>query len=331
MEKINSKLQSDEMDLLMSKIQKNYSFNEYRSSRIKSGSIFISRDSFYSEFHVKFYKDIFESKSKAISVFKDILISKFRNDKFQLHFLPCENFHNLAVLTDLYWSTLGNKLQETIGLSIMNFKSDLFFIICEVYNLHKNNIIHRCINPENILFYSTGRLGIVNFENSLIGNEKIFKLSPSSYEAKFMAPEEFMNRKNVGKASDVWSIGCILLETVSQIPISSRKSSKHFYEIYDTQKEFDEYIIKLFDSFLLWSDAAHSYGFDAQIHELAKDLALKCLRFNPEERITCLEILTHKLFLGFPDVNPMNYAAISYDFTKMKFDEVRNLFKNYFI
>ena len=321
MEQIYSKFQSDELGLLATQIQLEHNIIQNKSFKKSRFTVITkSLNSDHRRYQIKIYTDIFESKRKAISVLKNILISKLLAKDNNLYILPCKNFHNLAVRSILYQATLKKILGSRFNLSIEHVQFFLYLILLEVNNLHKNNIIHRCINTKNILANTDEDFKLVNFENTIIGDEKRFKLRPSLYEAKFMAPEEFINRKNIGKAADIWSIGIILLELISKKSISTSESEKHFYEVFNTQKEFDEYVVSLFD---LYS----SMFSNAQTYDLAKDLAFKILRFNPEERITCIEALKHKLFNDIHDdeyIKSVEGKSISCDYTRMKFDELKN-------
>ena len=316
-------IQSEEVDVLMNQIKDEHQIANNESFK-NLGLIFNTKSLWinYKRYHLKVYIDIFENKSKAVSVLKDILISKLLStDNYFTYIIPCKNFHNLAVQTYFYETNLKKILESKLSLSIEHVQFFIYSIIYKMYYMHSKNIIHRCINPENIFVNSSEDFKLVNFENSVIENEKRFKLRPSLYEVKFMAPEEFINRKNIGKASDIWSVGCVLLDLLFKNSISSNNSNKHFYEVFNTQGDFDIYIVNQFNLF------SSSFKNDEN-YDHAKDLALKILRFNPEERITCLDVFRHKFFNEIHDENDVlsliDDKRISCEYTRMKFDELKN-------
>ena len=312
-------IQSEEVDVLLNKIKAEYQIVKDKSFK-NLGLTMVAKLLWGSlkRYHLKIYLDIFENKPKAISVLKDIIISKLLcPDNYFSYIIPCKDFHNLAVKSYLYETNLKKINNSKFNLRIDHVQFFMYSILYQMFYMHSKNIIHRCINPENIFVNTSEDFKLANFENSVIGNEKRFKLKPSLYEVKFMAPEEFINRKSIGKASDIWSIGCVLLDLILRSSISSNDTNKHFHEVFNSQEDFDIYIVNQFDLFSLRFKNDDDYNH-------AKDLALKILRFNPEERITCLEVLRHQFFNKIHDddeiLNLIDDKSISCEYTRMKFD-----------
>lgn len=107
--------------------------------------------------------------------------------------------------------TLREKLQNMKSIG----KSYKTSIICElvraVYYIHRENIIHRDIKLDNILFRK-GVLKLADFGLSVIraGNAQTSCGTPLN-----MAPEMFSSNK-YDKTVDIWSIGCVAYEILKE-------------------------------------------------------------------------------------------------------------------
>ena len=87
--------------------------------------------------------------------------------------------------------------------------------------LHAADVIHRNLNPRNIILRPDGVLKLVDFGlvkeiSTQIENEGIFKTGAGQMigTAGYMAPEQMMGR-GLDKRSDLFSLGVILYELVS--------------------------------------------------------------------------------------------------------------------
>ncbi|KAL4478926.1 hypothetical protein ABPG72_019363 [Tetrahymena utriculariae] len=112
--------------------------------------------------------------------------------------------------------------------------------------LHFNDVIHRDLKPQNILFTQSGTAVITDFSISLIlGEQKVLKQDQGTL--CFMAPELIDNDKNVEKnndfykRADIWSLGvtffCFVFYT---IPYKSTNLEDLFHEISTTDLQFPQ-------------------------------------------------------------------------------------------
>ncbi|EAR84278.2 Serine/Threonine kinase domain protein (macronuclear) [Tetrahymena thermophila SB210] len=110
--------------------------------------------------------------------------------------------------------------------------------------LHFNDVIHRDLKPQNILFTQNGTAVITDFSISLIlGEQKVLKQDQGTL--CFMAPELIDNEKNVEKnndfykRADIWSLGvtffCFVFYTT---PYKSTNLEDLFNEISTTDLQF---------------------------------------------------------------------------------------------
>ena len=140
-----------------------------------------------------------------------------------------ETFKNTPVL--IMEDIGGEALRSIIDESGFNLK--LFFNIsvklCEILDiLHKRGIIHKDINPNNIIVNSkTGEMRIIDFGNStLLSKENVHGISINKIEGTlpYISPEQTgrMNR-TIDYRTDFYSLGVTFYEMLSKaLPFDSR-------------------------------------------------------------------------------------------------------------
>lgn len=162
----------------------------------------------------------------------------------------------------------------------------VFKQICSaVAYCHSFGIAHRDLKPENILIDKFPRVMVADFGLCGYLNEsrlmKTFCGSPC-----YTAPECLLRKEYDGKLSDVWSLGVILFSIVTgQHPWKTENTSAMLQQIVGGRYSFPDYL----------SDDC-------------KELISSMLRMQPEERLTCQQILQHRwllLELKSPHINTM--------------------------
>lgn len=124
-------------------------------------------------------------------------------------------------------SGLSGKMRDPTGKKSKAIMSEKIRIGYDLINaisfLHKNNIIHRDVKPENVGFDVHGELRLFDFGLSLEFDPKWtkpYQLPCNAGTMRYMAPEVFL-KKGYDETVDVYAFGIILWEILSvQKPFS---------------------------------------------------------------------------------------------------------------
>uniref|UniRef100_A0A8C7HLE6 mitogen-activated protein kinase n=1 Tax=Oncorhynchus kisutch TaxID=8019 RepID=A0A8C7HLE6_ONCKI len=185
--------------------------------------------------------------------------------------------------TDLY------KLLKTQMLSNDHTCYFLYQILRGLKYIHSANVLHRDLKPSNLLINTTCDLKICDFGLARIADpEHDHTGFLTEYVATrwYRAPEIMLNSKGYSKSIDIWSVGCILAEMLSNRPIFP---GKHYL--------------------------------DQLNHILALDLLGRMLTFNPIKRITVEEALAHPYLEQYYDPTDEPVAEEPFTFT-MELDDL---------
>lgn len=151
---------------------------------------------------------------------------------------------------------------------------------------HSNGIIHRDLNPNNIMITEDMQVKIIDFGickiNDMINSATVFTLGTNAYSA----PEVHQHSENATEKSDLYSIGAIIyyLFTGKQPPLAV-----NFQEVMNSVR-----------------------GMDIELKPIVKKLVAE----NPNERYEHIYELRKdisKLFVRFLDVNKIILFTASYE------------------
>nr|XP_006825317.1 PREDICTED: mitogen-activated protein kinase 1-like [Saccoglossus kowalevskii] len=141
---------------------------------------------------------------------QDIIRSKNMDLMKDVYIVQC------LMETDLY------KLLKTQQLSNDHVCYFLYQILRGLKYIHSANVLHRDLKPSNLLLNTTCDLKICDFGLARIADpnhDHTGFLTEYVATRWYRAPEIMLNSKGYTKSIDIWSVGCILSEMLSNRPI----------------------------------------------------------------------------------------------------------------
>lgn len=149
----------------------------------------------------------------------------------------------------------GDTLEEIDILEYTNIQKYKIIqqLIEAIQVAHENNIIHRDINPKNIMIYNDNKLKLIDFGISkikdMVNTDTVYQFATNRYAA----PEVVQHSENATEQSDIYSLGAVIyyLFTGENPPVSN---------------EFESYVM-------------HA-GMDIKLREIVK----KMVKYNSDER-----------------------------------------------
>lgn len=179
-------------------------------------------------------------------------------------------------------------------------EAEASFFFVQIINgleyIHKNNIVHRDMKPENLLLTEGKILKIIDFglSNSYRSGQL---LSTPCGSPCYAAPEMILGRKYSGMLVDTWSTGIILYAMVcGYLPFEDKNNERLYNKILECKLELPEHL-----SFT------------------CKDLIKKILTVNPSRRIK-LDDIKHHPFLKAGEALKRNDSSFSNTFNEKVFD-----------
>ena len=214
---------------------------------------------------INYSKEKLEKEIKLINSFPSNYFLKI----FEYFQYPENVFH---IITENYQSDLSELIKQQITKKNFFSENIIISIFTQIFNgikyLHDLNILHRNINPSNIILISnkTVKISISNFFlRSLFNeNERSITFVNNNY-LEYMSPEMVMNIPYSFK-NDIWALGVLLFNMMSlKLPFNF----KQLNEIQFTKKV---------DSNLLYNRLPRYFSNDI------KNLCVQLLKAFPADR-----------------------------------------------
>ncbi|CAK8672684.1 mitogen-activated protein kinase 1-like isoform X2 [Clavelina lepadiformis] len=230
--------------------------------------------------------------------------------------------------TDLY------KLLKTQHLSNDHICYFLYQILRGLKYIHSSNVIHRDLKPSNLLLNTTCDLKICDFGLARVADpEHDHTGFLTEYVATrwYRAPEIMLNSKGYTKSIDIWSVGCILAEMISNRPIFP---GKHYLDQLNhilgvlgspSQDDLDCIINDKARAYLMSLPQKPKVPWQRLYAKAeskdALDLLDKMLTFNPAKRINVEDALAHPYLEQYYD--PADEPVAEQPFTfEQEFDDL---------
>ena len=234
-----------------------------------------------------------------------------------LNVIKAENDLDLYLVFDYMEADLFNVIRANI-LQDIHKKFIIYQILKAIKFIHSADIIHRDLKPSNIFINSDCHIKLGDFGLArTLGHNPHIQNMVTEYVATrwYRAPEMILAAQKYGKPIDMWSVGCILYELLVGTPLLPGKSTKEMMKMmfgvtgFPDRKEYNEVKNECKIQNIDYDDLLQEkikkkknilqmvsgYTHD----EVAIDLLLKLLVFNPKKRLTAEEALEHPYVADF--------------------------------
>ncbi|CAD8095451.1 unnamed protein product [Paramecium sonneborni] len=160
-----------------------------------------------------------------------------------------------------------------------HLKNIIYKILLAVEFIHSRKIIHRDLQPNNILVKNNEPI-IIDF-----GLSRVFSpnLTPGVTQLWYRAPELLQNCHSYDYAIDMWSLGCVIVEIALNKPLFMGSSEIHQLLLIKNLINGDEWF--------------KQNSLFAKFNNLFIDLINKLLQLDPTKRITSQQAIQHPFFL----------------------------------
>jgi len=198
-----------------------------------------------------------------------------------------------------YLDTIKRKMDPLL------VKSYMYQLLKGLYHCHARGVLHRDLKPQNILIDKHGRVKIADFGLARAHGLPIKTLTHEVITLWYRAPEILLGGRQYAAPVDIWSMGCIMCEMLTCIPLFPGDSEidqlfKIFRQLGTPTEESWPGVSSFMDykaTFPRW----HAQPLSKAIKELradplALDLVSKMLVYEPSERITAKAALAHPYF-----------------------------------
>ena len=188
-------------------------------------------------------------------------------------------------------------------------------ILNGLYYCNINRIIHRDLKPQNLLITNDLKLKLCDFGLSRMFSLPMGKMTHEIITLWYRPPEILLGIENYTTKVDSWSIGCIMAEMITGIPLFPGDSEigqlfKIFQLLGTPHEDVWPGVTKLPDYNINFPQWKHQ-----DIKKLKEfkdfdkdglDLMDKCLQMDPEKRITIREMLNHPFITKYKEAEGIN-------------------------
>lgn len=206
--------------------------------------------------------------------------------------------------------TLLNELERNPnGVADGVIKSVLWQTLQALNFCHKHNCIHRDVKPENILITKQGIIKICDFgfARILIPGDAYTDYVATRW---YRAPELLVGDTQYGPSVDVWATGCVFAELLTGQPLWPGKSDvDQLYLIIRTLGKLIPRHQSIFKSNQFFHGISIPEPEDMEtleekfsdVEPMALNFMKECLKMNPDDRLTCAQLLESPYFDSFQE------------------------------
>ena len=231
-----------------------------------------------------------------------------------LNVIKAENDLDLYLVFDYMEADLFNVIRANI-LQEIHKKFIIYQILKALKFIHSADIIHRDLKPSNIFINSDCHVKLGDFGLARTLAHRMGTIVTEYVATRwYRAPEMILSGQKYGKPIDMWSVGCILYELIVGTPLLPGKSTKDMIRMmfsvtgFPDRKEYNEVKneckIQIDYDDLLQEKIKKKKNLLQMVSgfthdDIAIDLLLKLLVFNPKKRLTAEEALEHPYVADF--------------------------------
>lgn len=199
------------------------------------------------------------------------LLSQFEHENIVQYYGTDKEESKLFIFLELVTQGSIASLYQKYHLRDTQVSSYTRQILNGLNYLHDRDVVHRDIKCANILVHANGSIKLADFglakEMSKFNDLKSCKGS-----VYWMAPEVVHPKKTYGRAADIWSLGCTVLEMLTrQIPFPNVEWQHAFYRI----------------------GRGDQPPVPSHLSSDAQDFIRKCVQVDPNSRPTAAQLLEH--------------------------------------
>lgn len=210
---------------------------------------------------------------------------------------------------------LLNKYKD--GLQPLLVKHYMWQLLQGLAYCHAHRVLHRDLKLQNLLVDRVGNIKLADFGLARSIGLPIRTYTHEVVTLWYRAPELLLKTDYYGPSVDIWSLGCIFAEMLTNRTLFTGESEiDQLYRIFRSLGTPNE------DSWPGFSDTQEaSYfsdfkgrGVDSYIGDkdpLATDLLTKFLAYNPATRISAKQALAHEYLDGAGDIDRSKLKIIS--------------------
>nr|AVK87131.1 mitogen-activated protein kinase p38 [Anadara broughtonii] len=256
----------------------------------------------------------FQSPIHAKRTYREIRMLKHMNHENIIGLLDVftptttyEEFNDVYLVAPLMGADMSNIL-KTQKLSDDHVQFLVYQILRGLKYIHSAGIIHRDLKPSNIAVNEDCELKILDF-----GLARHTEDEMTGYVATrwYRAPEIVLNWMHYGQTVDIWSVGCIMAEMLTNRPLF--QGNDHIDQLNKVLSLVGNPNQKLLDK--INSKEARDYVSSLpkfgkkEFKEVfiganpkAVDLLERMLDLDPDTRITAVEALAHPYLMQYADI-----------------------------
>ncbi|CAF3512394.1 unnamed protein product [Rotaria socialis] len=223
------------------------------------------------------------------------------------------NSPTVYIVTELMrGGELFDKIRQEKSLSERESAKIMFVIIKTIEQLHRNSIVHRDLQPRNIMYVDTNRqpssLRIVDLGFAKQQRAENGLLMTPCFTKEYAAPE-VLSRKKYDESCDIWSLGILLYTLLAgNTPFAFDRNDSHE---------------------IILARTANKVAFTGptweRVTDNAKILVNAMLDVDPKKRPTALELCKHSWFANMESLPNMKLSNIQdYNLVRHNLDATFN-------